>query len=84
MSTISETNGADGSATASAAEKPALSALETANAQFDEIKASLRAAVAGLNKLGDTLRQAGREQRANDKEIQSVRQSIRSLQSVRL
>jgi hypothetical protein len=59
-------------------------ALETALAQIDTVKTGFREAIAGLNKLTDLLRQAQREQKAGEKEVQSVRQTIRSLQSVRI
>lgn len=74
------TNGAQRSAPATT-EKPA---LETAIAQIDSVKTGFREAIAGLNKLSDLLRQAQREQKAGEKEVQSVRQTLRSLQSVRI
>ena len=43
-----------------------------------------RGGCAGLNKLGELLKQAQRENKTSDKEIQSVRQTLRSLQSVRI
>ena len=64
-----------------AAEKPA---LETAIAQIEIVRGDFRNAIAGLNKLGELLKQAQRENKTNDKEIQSVRQTLRSLQSVRI
>ena len=63
------------------AERPA---LETALAQIDVIRGEFRSAVAGLSKLGDLLKQASREQKTSEKEIQGVRQTLRSLQSVRI
>ena len=68
-------------ATTNVAEKPA---LETALAQIEIVRGDFRNAIAGLNKLGDLLKQAQREQKAGDKEVQSVRQTLRSLQSVRI
>lgn len=62
-------------------EKPA---LETALAQIDVIRGEFRSAVAGLSKLGELLKQASREQKTSEKEIQGVRQTLRSLQSVRI
>jgi DNA polymerase III sliding clamp (beta) subunit (PCNA family) len=59
-------------------------ALETALAQIDTIKTGFREAIADLNKLTDLLKQAAREQKAGDREVQSVRQTLRSLQSVRI
>jgi len=86
MTTISETHtqGANGSTTAPSAEKPALSALESATEQIDGIKGNLRAAATGLIRLAELLRQAGREQKACDKEILSVRQTLRQIQAVRI
>ena len=66
---------------AAAEERPA---LETALAQVETIKTEFRNVIAGLNKLGDLLKQTAREQRVNEKEIQGVRQTLRSLQSVRI
>ena len=63
------------------AERPA---LETALAQIEVIRGEFRSAVAGLSKLGELLRQASREQKTSEKEIQGVRQTLRSLQSVRI
>jgi hypothetical protein len=60
------------------------SALETALAQVDVVRGDYRNAIAGLNKLADALKAALREQKASEKEISSVRQTLRSLQSVRL
>jgi len=74
------TNGTNGNE-AHAEPRPA---LETALAQIDTVKTGFREAIAGLNKLTDLIRQAQREQKAGEKEVQSVRQTIRSLQSVRI
>jgi len=59
-------------------------ALEAALDQIEAIKGSYREAIRGLTNLTDTLKQIQREQKAGDKEIQSVRQTLRSLQSVRI
>jgi hypothetical protein len=77
--TTDTTNGTNGHQDVE--QKPA---LETALAQIDTLKTGFREAIAGLNKLTDLLRQAQREQKAGEKEVQSVRQTIRSLQSVRI
>ena len=60
------------------------SALETALAQIEVVPGDFRNAIAGLNKLAEALKQAQRESKTSDKEIQSVRQTLRSLQSVRI
>ena len=60
------------------------SALDTALAQIEIVRGDFRNAIAGLNKLGELLKQVQRENKTSDKEIQSVRQTLRSLQSVRI
>ena len=75
------TTGAPRSTTTEPAEKPA---LETALAQIEVIRGEFRNAVANLSKLGELLRAAQREQKASEKEIQGVRQTLRSLQGVRI
>jgi len=52
--------------------------------QLEVVRGDFRNAIAGLNRLGELLRQSQRETKASDKEIQSVRQTLRSLQSVRI
>ena len=59
-------------------------ALETALVQIESLKTGFRESIASLTRLGDTVRQALREQKAGDKDLHSVRQTLRSLQSVRL
>ncbi len=59
-------------------------ALDLALAQLEVVRGDFRNAIAGLNKLGELLRQSQRETKASDKEIQSVRATLRSLQSVRI
>ena len=77
-----KTNGNTNAATPpTAPEKPA---LETALAQIEIVRGDFRNGIAGLNKLADSLKQAQREQKAGEKEVQSVRQTLRSLQSVRI
>ena len=60
------------------------SAIETALAQIEIVRGDFRNAIAGLNKLAEALKQAQRESKSSDKEIASVRQTLRSLQSVRI
>ena len=45
---------------------------------------TFREALVGVTELSTLLRQAVREQKAGEKEVQSVRQTLRSLQSVRI
>jgi len=71
------THGASRSTTAVTSTQPAeRPALETALAQIEVIRGEFRSAVAGLTKLG--------ELKTSEKEIQGVRQTLRSLQSVRI
>ena len=74
-------NGAKRATETTAAEKPA---LDTALAQVEIVRGDFRNAIAGLNKLGELLKQVQRENKTSDKEIQSVRQTLRSLQGVRI
>ncbi len=60
------------------------SALETALAQVEIVRGDFRNAIAGLNKLGEALKAAQREQKSADKEVQSARQTLEKLQSVRI
>jgi dsDNA-specific endonuclease/ATPase MutS2 len=62
-------------------EKPS---LEQALEQIEFIKGSIRGAVTNLNNLADTLRQGQRERRVNEREIRSVRDTLKSLQTIRL
>ena len=78
------TTGASHSNTAAPTESAERPALETALAQIDVIRGEFRNAVAGLTKLGDLLKQASREQKTSEREIQGVRQTLRSLQGVRI
>lgn len=70
-----------GSTAEAAAGKPA---LEAALAQAEAVKGTFRDTISGLTRLSDLLRQAQREQKAVEKEIAGVRQTLRSLQSVRI
>ena len=64
-----------------AAEKPA---IEAAIEKLDAFKTVFREALVGVTELSTLLRQAVRDQKAGEKEVQSVRQTLRSLQSVRI
>jgi len=64
-----------------AAEKPA---IEAAIEKLDGFKTVFREALVGVTELSTLLRQAVREQKAGEKEVQSVRQTLRTLQSVRI
>jgi DNA polymerase III sliding clamp (beta) subunit (PCNA family) len=60
------------------------STLEAALLQVEGIKAGFRETMNQLSKIGDSIRAAMREQKASEKEIHGVRQTLRSLQSVRI
>lgn len=62
----------------------AKSAVESALDMIEASKAALREAIAGLAEISALLRQSAKEQKASEKEIQQVRQTLRSLQSVRI
>ena len=80
--TMSKSNGSAHDTTTPATEsKPA---LETALAQVEIVRGDFRNAITGLNKLAEALKQAQREQKTADKEVQSVRNTLEKLQSVRI
>jgi DNA polymerase III sliding clamp (beta) subunit (PCNA family) len=62
-------------------EKPG---LEQALDQIEFIKTSIRGAVTNLNTLADALRQMQRDRRSSEREIRSVRDMVKTLQTVRL
>lgn len=62
-------------------EKPT---LETALSQIETIKGSYRDAIRGLNDLSDILKAIHKEHKGTTRELQTVRQTIKGLQSVRL
>lgn len=59
-------------------------ALDAALAQLEGVRGDFRNVVVGLNKLGDLLKQVQRENKSSEKEISSVRQTLRQLQAVRI
>ena len=60
------------------------SPLEAAVAHVEAAKTTLRTAVSQLASVVDSLRTIQREQRVNDREMQNVRATLRSLQNVRI
>lgn len=78
-------NGGNGSTAAAPtmAEEPK-PALDSALEQLDAIKTRLRDTGNSLARLSDTIRQAQRDQKASNREVQNVRQTLRTLQGVRL
>ncbi len=75
------TNRATRSTVIPAAEKPA---IESAIEKLDAFKVTFREALADLTELTAVLKQSVRDQKAGEKEIHQVRQTLRSLQSVRI
>ena len=63
-----------------AMDKPA---IEAAIEKIDGFKASVRETLAGLTELTTLLRQAVRDQKTGEKEVQAVRQTLKSLQELR-
>jgi ABC-type transporter Mla subunit MlaD len=59
-------------------------AIEAAIDNLDSFKSNLRDALGSISEITALLRQAIRDQRANEREIQAVRQTLRSLQGVRI
>ena len=76
-------NGANRS-TAPAIQATERPAIEAAIEKIDGFKVSVRETLAGLTELTTLLRQAVRDQKTGEKEVQAVRQTLRSLQSVRI
>jgi len=80
--------GANGSSTppaqGTANKEDSKSPLEAALVQIESIKTGFRESINGLTKLGDHIRQSMREQKTSEKEIHNVRQTLRTLQSVRI
>ena len=58
--------------------------VEQALDQVEFIKTGLRGAITNLNGLADTLRQIQRERRLSEREVRNVRDTLKSLQTVRL
>ncbi len=78
-------NGHTPSATINSTSSPEeKTSLEQALDQIEAVKGSLRGAVTNLNNLIDTLRQAQRERRVSEREVRSVRDTLKTLQTVRL
>lgn len=82
--TLTESRATGTSSTPPTSKEEAKSSLEAALVQIESIKAGFRETINGLTKLGDHIRQSMREQKASEKEIQGVRQTLRSLQAVRI
>jgi DNA polymerase III sliding clamp (beta) subunit (PCNA family) len=60
------------------------SSLETVVEQIDALKSSIKASAAALHEVITSLKQAQREQRGTEKEIQSVRSTLQNLQRVKI
>ncbi len=80
-----ENNGnTEGAKRADAKQEDPKPALDLALAQVEVVRGDFRNTIAGISKLGDLLKQVQRENKSSEKEIQSVRATLRSLQSVRI
>lgn len=77
-------NGSSTSAPANTDKPESKPSLEAALVQIEAMKTGFREGINSLTKLGDSIRQALREQKTSEKEVQSVRLTLRSLQSVRI
>ena len=77
------TNG-ERSKTATAAPEPADSALKTAAVQVENLRNVFRESIHGLGQVLNLLKAAEKEQKNSDKEIESVRSTLRSLQRVQI
>jgi len=77
-------NGSSNPAAANTDKPETKSSLEAALVQIEGLKTGFREGINTLTKLGDSIRQSLREQKASEKEIQGVRQTLRSLQGVRI
>jgi DNA polymerase III sliding clamp (beta) subunit (PCNA family) len=64
-----------------ATDKPA---IEAAIEKLDAFKATFREALIGVTEIATLLKQSVRDQKAGEKEIHQVRQTLRSLQGVRI
>jgi hypothetical protein len=64
--------------------KPAIEVAIDNLDNLDSFKSNLREALGSISEITALLRQAIRDQRANEREIQAVRQTLRSLQGVRI
>ena len=58
--------------------------LETAVEQIEAVKSAIKASAGSLQEVISSLKQAQREQRGTEKEIQSVRSTLQNLQRVKI
>ena len=89
--TMTETNGhhTNGAATphlngANRSTTPEKPTIEVAIEKLDAFKATFREALIGVTEITTLLKQSVRDQKAGEKEIHQVRQTLRSLQGVRI
>ena len=82
--TIIKAAPADETSAIVAPEVPDKPVLEAALDQIENIKSGFREGITHLSKLSEMLRQSIREQRTTHREFQAVRQTLRSLQNVRI
>jgi hypothetical protein len=60
------------------------SAARDSLTQIDSVKTCLRQAIDGLNDLTGLFKQVEKDKRSTEKEVASVRQTLRSLQDIKL
>jgi len=77
---MTQTTAATAAKTSEAEEKS--SALKGALEQIEKIKTALREVIGQLNETATLLKAAEKENRATEKEFESVRATLRSLQKV--
>ena len=78
------TNGQPAAATTTNETPADKASVDQALDQVEFIKTSLRGAITNLNGLADTLRQIQRERRVSEREVRNVRDTLKTLQTVRL
>ena len=64
--------------------EPAADPLKTALEQIESVRVQLRESLGGLNLLAGLLKQVEKDNRSTEKEVASVRQTLRSLQGLKI
>ena len=80
---MQNTNRSDGE-TVTVSRENKKNSLETAVEQIDGVRSSIKTAATALHEVITSLKQAQREQRGTEKEIQSVRSTLQNLQRVKI
>ena len=63
---------------------PGSDSLKTALDQIESVRVQLRESLGGLNLLAGLLKQVEKDNRSTEKEVASVRQTLRSLQGLKI